>query len=643
MITFQKNSAAVIAFLKENHYSERTIRNYEKIYANAEAYLHNREVVYSPEVGEEMLRTQEDLFFGVKGAFIRISSIRKINAIYLHGDLAGVQVSPQREYKKNQLEPEFVKAIDDFIESRKGIFSFEQLKNASRRVNLFFCYLQYNGILRIDQISYEVIISYHEHLLHLNLKRVSRMLEESTVHQMLHFLSENGQVPVGIYLCMLLISKDELFIVENLLPEERHKLDEYLLCGSDLSPAALLKIGTDLLRKHLDNGYVPGSCKTAERALMHFYLFLDMNGFGYTPEIAVAWLNYDAVKRAFRGSSWKSARRFLNVLGDTFENGSPDLNKVYRKGISGLKELPEWCRDPLMEFAALRTREKLETATVNNDIYSILRFVRFLLREGIQSYAELTGEILTKFNLYDKHGTPEGKNACNARIRRFLKYLGREGCLQSKHLYMSLATTSAEVETIVTVFNDEEVRTIRDYVASATTPLEIRDSAIILIGCDMGIRGCDIVNLQLGDIDWKNHCMHFGQDKTDADVIVFMPTAVGNAIFRYLKEVRARNTGNDTVFLSIHAPFKPLSRSVCYGTLHRILPDRNVRGSGFHVARKSFSTNRLRSGVEPSMIADAIGHAGTGSITPYLSLDDSRMSLCALSLSELSIPMEGGF
>ena len=43
MITFQKNSAAVIAFLKENHYSERTIRNYEKIYANAEAYLHNRE------------------------------------------------------------------------------------------------------------------------------------------------------------------------------------------------------------------------------------------------------------------------------------------------------------------------------------------------------------------------------------------------------------------------------------------------------------------------------------------------------------------------------------------------------------------------------------------------------------------------
>ena len=468
------------------------------------------------------------------------------------------------------------------------------------------------------------------------------MMEETTVHQMLFFLAENGQVPLGIYLCMLLISKDELVIVENLTPEERHNLEKDTSDGPKMHPAAFLKAGKDLLRVHLENGYVPESCRTSERTLMHFYLFLDMNSLEYTPGIAEAWLNLDTVKRAFRGSSWKAAGRFLNVLGDTIINGKPDLHKVYRKGISGLEELPEWCKTPLMQFASLRTREKLEASTVNNDIYSVLRFIRFLLREGIQSFAELTGELLTRFNLYDKHGSPEGKNSCNVRIRRFLKYLGREGYLQSECLYMSMATTSATVETIVTVFTEEEIRTIRDYVGSAATPLEIRDSAIILLGCDMGIRGSDIVKLRISDIDWKNQCMHFEQDKTDTDVIVAMPAAVGNAIFRYLKEVRAGNTGDDTVFLSIHAPFKPLTRSVCYGTLHRILPDRNVRGSGFHVTRKTFSTNRLRNDVEPYMIADALGHAGTGSMTPYLSLDDGRMALCPLSLAELSISMEGG-
>ena len=86
-----------------------------------------------------------------------------------------------------------------------------------------------------------------------------------------------------------------------------------------------------------------------------------------------------------------------------------------------------------------------------------------------------------------------------------------------------------------------------------------------------------------------------------------------------------------------------IKRSVCYDTLHRILPDRNVHGSGFHVTRKTFSTNRLKSGVKPSLIADVLGHADMSTLTPYLSLDTERMSLCPLSLSELFITMEGGF
>ena len=208
---------------------------------------------------------------------------------------------------------------------------------------------------------------------------------------------------------------------------------------------------------------------------------------------------------------------------------------------------------------------------------------------------------------------------------------------------MSLAATTATVETVVVTFTEDEIHSIRDYIASASTPVEIRDSAIIMIGCDMGIRGCDIANLRVGDINWKDQCIHFRQDKTDADVVVAMPVAVGNAVFRYLKEVRNKNTGSDRVFLGLHAPYRPITRNVCYNTLRRVLPDRIVRGSGFHTTRKTFSTNRLRNGVEPSRIAEALGHAGTETLTPYLSLDDSKMSLCPLSLSELSILTKGGF
>ena len=120
-----------------------------------------------------------------------------------------------------------------------------------------------------------------------------------------------------------------------------------------------------------------------------------------------------------------------------------------------------------------------------------------------------------------------------------------------------------------------------------------------------------------------------------------MPVAVGNAIFRYLKQSRPRMAVCRNVFVDFKAPFCGMSRNICYGALKRALPDRDVRGSGFHVTRKTFSTNRLRNGVRPESIADVIGHRDTESLKHYLSLDDERMAACPLSLADLRLEMEG--
>jgi integrase len=186
------------------------------------------------------------------------------------------------------------------------------------------------------------------------------------------------------------------------------------------------------------------------------------------------------------------------------------------------------------------------------------------------------------------------------------------------------------------------VDTIRGYMKKASSPIEIRDCAIMLLGTDMGMRGADIVSLSLADIDWKNQCIRFRQSKTGAETWLAMPTGVGNAIYRYLKEARPRDTKSDSVFVSTRTPHGGITRSVCYGTLRRVLPERDVPGSGFHVTRKSFSTNRLRNGISPAGIADALGHSGTDNLRPYLSLDVRNMSKCPLSLVYLGIPVEGG-
>lgn len=641
MDTFKKNRAIVIDCLKRRDFSEKSVNCYEKIYSSIEHYLDEKGVIYSPELGEEMLLLEQDAFFTVKGISIRAASIHKLNDVYLNGCIKNAVLSPRKQYGNIKLVKEFETAVSDYLCSVRNKFSSIQQVNIERRVRLFFKFLQVHCICALDEISYASLRTYHEELSYL--KPASRIVEESSIHQMLQFLSDQGKVNPGRYLYMYLLEKGYQLTTELLTAEEHQKINEYRFDSLCFSPEMFLQNGRQLVNKYRTSGYVDEICRDVERTIHYLFLFLDLNRLGYLPEIAEIWLNSENTKKMISGSSWKTARRTLCVFQDMLLNGEADFGKVYRKGISGLDELPDWCKIPLMDYVDLRSKEKLEDTTVKNDIYSILRFLRFILGIGRQSFMELTGEDIVEFNLKDLHGTPEGKNSCNARIRRFLKYLGSKSYISSLNLYMSLSTTAASVETVVKIFTDEEIDLIRKYVDSAGTSLEIRDSAIMLLGCDMGVRGCDIAGLRLRDIDWRRQCIHFRQDKTDADVILSMPTAVGNAIFRYLRNVRNKETEDDHVFISINAPYSSITRNVCYGTLHRILPDRNVPGSGFHATRKTFSTNRLKTGVSPEMISDALGHKMAGTLTTYLSLDNERMTMCPLSLECLSILMKGGF
>jgi putative intracellular protease/amidase len=255
-----------------------------------------------------------------------------------------------------------------------------------------------------------------------------------------------------------------------------------------------------------------------EKAILYLYVFLDMNGFSYSYELAIIWLNSDAVKAVICGSSWMAARRVINILHSMLTTDIVDFSHVYRNGISGLDELPSWCRIPLEDFAALRAREKLNDATIKNDIYSILRFLQFLQKQEVHSFDRLTGKIVAEFNLEDHHGTSAGKNTCNARVRRFLKYLYRAGLTQDEKLHFALGSAAASREQIVQVLNNDEIKQIRQYIEAAASPIALRDSAIILLGADMGIRGSDIVSLKLSDIDWRNRRILLSQNKTGVEV-----------------------------------------------------------------------------------------------------------------------------
>lgn len=115
-----------------------------------------------------------------------------------------------------------------------------------------------------------------------------------------------------------------------------------------------------------------------------------------------------------------------------------------------------------------------------------------------------------------------------------------------------------------------------------------------------------------------------------------MPTDVGNAIFRYIMEER-REKSVPQLFLRARAPYVPVGSGACTQALEKALPDRDVAGSGFHVTRKTFATGLLRAGTGVDVVADVLGHRGTGAVHRYLSLDDDRMLMCPMSLQDYGI------
>lgn len=639
MRVYYQNVAIVLDFLKERGYAEQTIRNHEVFYNKLAVYLEHARQEYHPKFGNSLLLERPAGLCLSGNRFEDAACIAKLNDVFENGRITYAQISPRKGYSSIVICEKYQELVNAFL-ANKTCFKDSQLANARRRCTLFMKYIQSKGIASAAAITYEDLQEYHNGLSHM--KRVSRVVEESTIHQFLRFLAESGHASPGLYLFMYALETGTLVTMSSLTAEERGRIERSREKSSPLPAEEFLAAGSELISVFREAGYVAPYANSVHRPIMQLYLFLDLHGLGYTDEIASVWLQSDAVRNVFQGSSWITARRALFMVSIFITSGQVDFGRAIPKGISGIAELPEWCSGPLLDFAEMRRKTRVDEDTVRNDIYSILRFCKYIISKGLSSYDEITSGNVADFNLEDVHGTPEGKNACNGRIRRFLKYLYREGLLSSPSLHLALGYSAAPRETIVVTLTADEVETIREFIGHAVRGLDIRDSAVMLLGTEMGMRGSDIAALKMQDIDWKNRAIRFCQKKTDADAWIPMPVAVGNALFRYLRDVRPKKAKNDYVFVEPKAPYGPMTRNICYGALKRILPDRSVRGSGFHVTRKTFSTNRLRNGVRPEEIADVIGHRGTKSLECYLSLDDERMALCPLSLADLMIQPEGG-
>ena len=108
-------------------------------------------------------------------------------------------------------------------------------------------------------------------------------------------------------------------------------------------------------------------------------------------------------------------------------------------------------------------------------------------------------------------------------------------------------------------------------------PFQLRDRAILLLLAVYGLRSGEVRHLRLDDIDWNKDRLSVVRSKSGQRELLPLEPHTGNAIARYLRQGRPK-CDSRCVFVTLHAPFRPLSAGALYHLVsHRLFP---LLGSG---------------------------------------------------------------
>ena len=152
------------------------------------------------------------------------------------------------------------------------------------------------------------------------------------------------------------------------------------------------------------------------------------------------------------------------------------------------------------------------------------------------------------------------------------------------------------------------------------------------------MRSSEVVNLRLEDLDWKNERIYLQRAKRSKPQIFPLSQTVGEAILRYLKEVRPNNFLIKEVFITRRPPYRPLKTSAIYQVVSRRLKPLKlkIKHHGPHALRHGCATHLINEGVSLKEISDHLGHQRLDTTRIYAKVDLTNLrKVAAFELKDL--------
>lgn len=158
--------------------------------------------------------------------------------------------------------------------------------------------------------------------------------------------------------------------------------------------------------------------------------------------------------------------------------------------------------------------------------------------------------------------------------------------------------------------------------AQGNEPVDIRDRAMLLLLAVYGLRAGEVTALRLEDFDWEQEVLTVTRGKRQRPRMYPLCRPVGEAVLRYLREVRPRSDRRE-VFLTVLAPFRQLHGSTVGGMVSRRLHALGLTlpHYGAHVLRHACARRLLAQGFSLKEIGDHLGHQSSVATRIYAKVD----------------------
>ncbi len=291
----------------------------------------------------------------------------------------------------------------------------------------------------------------------------------------------------------------------------------------------------------------------------------------------------------------------------------------------------------IMKYGRYLLEERgLTQATVVNYVPFIEQFLSARFRQIPLNLSQLRAPDVTGFVRRQAHQLSPGRaQLLVTALRSFLRYLRHQGKVTIDLAVCVPTVARWSFATLPKFLPAGTVQRVLDC-SDRRTPIGRRDYAILLLLARLGLRACEIVALNLEDIDWEKARITI-RSKGGRWAQLPLPTDVGEALALYLRHGRP-SCSCRRVFIRGRAPRIGFANSIAVSTLvMRALERAGVDSArkGAHLFRHSLARDMIRQGASLDEIGELLRHQSPNTTAIYAKVD-------LPALRPLALPWPGG-